>query len=102
MPWKEDGSRKDPALYKKSGFKMKGMHHGEGTGSYAAFKKNSALKADASWDNINAAAKEAALGKTASENFGKKKGSFTEDLLPELITGGMKVAKKIAGGEEEE
>ena len=24
MPWNEDGSRKDPALYKKSGFKMKG------------------------------------------------------------------------------
>ena len=24
MPWNEDGSRKDPGLYKKSGFKMKG------------------------------------------------------------------------------
>ena len=24
MPWNEDGSRKNPALYKKSGFKMKG------------------------------------------------------------------------------
>ena len=43
MPWNKDGSRKNAALYKKSGFKMKGMHHGEGTGSASAFKQDPPL-----------------------------------------------------------
>ena len=41
MPWKEDGSRKNPALYKKSGFKMKGWSaftkEGEGKRKWKKF-----------------------------------------------------------------
>ena len=40
MPWNKDGSRKSSAMYKKSGFKMKGWSAGHGTGSHLKKETN--------------------------------------------------------------
>ena len=62
---------KSPMTKKSSGFKMKGMEFGEGTGS-SAFKN---ADEKSGWGAINEAARRAATGGTNAEGFGQQ-GSF--------------------------
>ena len=85
---------KSPMTKKSSGFKMKGMEFGEGTGSSAS--KNADEKSG--WGAINEAARRAATGGTNAEGFGQQ-GSFANFAGEVANVAGQYFGGAQAGGE---
>jgi len=84
MPWNKDGSRKDPALYKKSGFKMKGWSAFTKPDEYEPQTKTSSRKYE---DKV----KKSDLDEEGKEIFGSKgyepqtktKKDISSDIIPQ-------------------